>query len=94
MGSTGERWRERGGGEEENGIRSSSSLGFLLVGLLQVGTAAANIATDATEMLIFSHLLLSLVLPLLEHTTRTDGKVAAPFLLFSNLVSVLCTGKT
>ena len=78
MGSTGERWRGRGEWDQ-----SSYSLGFLLVGLVQVGTAAAKIAPDTTEMPVFSHLLLLLVLPLLEthnlHRQKSDFSLSSVF---------------
>lgn len=87
MGSTGKRWRGR------EGDQSTCSLGFFPVGLLQVGTATAKIATDTTEMLLFSHLLL-LLLPLLGALPGTERKMASPFLLFSNLLLLPCIGKT
>lgn len=60
------------------------SLVFFPVGLLQVGTAAATIATDTTEMFISGHFLPLLLPPLLEAPPGTGREMASPFLLSSN----------
>ena len=67
---------------KENEIRVPA---FFPVGLLHVGTAAAKIGTDTTDMLISSHFLPLLLPLLLEVPPGMERKMASPFLRSSNL---------